>query len=88
MANISPDAAPPLDAPRAGGDVHCPLCEYNLRGLAEPRCGGLVLLVTAYRLASVFHHYLRFDHPIATVAAAHVVAGLLLAVALVRWWLL
>ena len=47
----------------------------------------LVPLVTAYRLASAFRHYLRFNRPAATVFAAHVVAGLLLAVALVRWWL-
>lgn len=21
-----------------GREIHCPLCEYNLRGLSEPRC--------------------------------------------------
>jgi hypothetical protein len=29
--------APPPDAP-PGDDVHCPLCDYDLRGLTEPRC--------------------------------------------------
>jgi hypothetical protein len=26
------------DTPGEGQDLHCPLCEYNLRGLTEPRC--------------------------------------------------
>ena len=30
------DSAPP--APAAGDDLRCPLCEYDLRGLVEPRC--------------------------------------------------
>ncbi len=29
-------AAPDWSA--TGSDVHCPMCEYNLRGLSEPRC--------------------------------------------------
>jgi hypothetical protein len=31
------DPEPPLGAP-SDRDVHCPLCDYNLRGLTEPRC--------------------------------------------------
>jgi hypothetical protein len=41
-ATASPAAPAALDAfdgPAAeGGDVACPLCRYNLRGLSEPRC--------------------------------------------------
>src|SRR5689334_19280249 len=34
--SLNPDAAPDWDAiPEEGG---CPLCEYILRGLSEPRC--------------------------------------------------
>src|SRR5688572_3879237 len=32
-----PSTSPP-DWSRIGRDVICPLCEYNLRGLTEPRC--------------------------------------------------
>lgn len=34
------DSAPasPVEPARPGDDVRCPLCEYDLRGLAEPRC--------------------------------------------------
>ncbi len=34
---LSPVETVPIDMP-ANEDVLCPLCEYNLRGLAEPRC--------------------------------------------------
>lgn len=66
MANISPDAAPPLDAPRAGGDVHCPLCEYNLRGLAEPccpECGYRFEWIDLTDPARRRHPYLFEHHP-------------------------
>ncbi len=34
-----PDAAAPApDWATQHEDIHCPLCEYNLRGLTEPRC--------------------------------------------------
>jgi len=33
---LAPDSAPDWTA--VTGDVVCPLCEYNLRGLTEPRC--------------------------------------------------
>jgi hypothetical protein len=29
---------PPLASPDATGDVPCPMCDYNLRGLTDPRC--------------------------------------------------
>jgi hypothetical protein len=32
------EEAPPPDWDVASGDVRCPLCEYDLRGLVEPRC--------------------------------------------------
>lgn len=35
--------------------------------------GLALLLVASYRLASAFRHYLRFDHPIATVLCAQVI---------------
>src|SRR3954452_18142580 len=45
MSDPTPAAtvpAPPTDAPpdwvTTAGDFPCPLCDYNLRGLAEPRC--------------------------------------------------
>src|SRR4029077_3438761 len=27
-----------VEIPAVEQDLHCPLCDYNLRGLAEPRC--------------------------------------------------
>jgi hypothetical protein len=34
-----PQPAPPADAaPVSGEPVHCPLCDYDLRGQTEPRC--------------------------------------------------
>jgi hypothetical protein len=33
-----PDADPAPDWAAVPGDIVCPLCEYNLRGLTEPRC--------------------------------------------------
>ena len=49
--------------------------------------GCLFVILMSFRLAVAFRRYLRFDHPAATVIAAQAVAGLLLAVALVRRWL-
>ena len=47
-ADPAPPGAPPTAAPpthdgattadAAGEDLHCPLCDYNLRGISEPRC--------------------------------------------------
>jgi hypothetical protein len=38
--SATPAAATPPSSPPApqSEDVHCPMCEYNLRGLSEPRC--------------------------------------------------
>src|SRR4051794_31376393 len=36
MPEITPSASPDWDA--ITHDVLCPLCDYNLRGLGEPRC--------------------------------------------------
>ena len=36
----------------------------------------LAVLVSAYRLASAFRHYLKFDHPISTVLASQVIVAL------------
>jgi hypothetical protein len=49
--------------------------------------GVAVLLGTGYRLTSALRHYLRFDHPVATVACAYVIAGLAISIAHVRGWL-
>jgi len=35
-AETSPVSAPDWD--KIDEEIHCPLCEYNLRGLIEPRC--------------------------------------------------
>jgi len=49
--------------------------------------GGLVLVIlTAYRLTVALRHYLRFDHAVATVLAAHVIAAMLLVIAVARHW--
>jgi hypothetical protein len=40
----------------------------------------------AYRLTRAFRHYLRFDHPTATVVCAHVVAVLALILLVVEGW--
>src|SRR6266571_1071740 len=37
----APEAPTPPAAPdwqKQKDEIHCPLCEYNLRGLSEPRC--------------------------------------------------
>jgi len=38
MTNAQPAETSPPDWSRIDGDVVCPMCEYNLRGLTEPRC--------------------------------------------------
>jgi hypothetical protein len=51
--------------------------------------GVVAVCASAYRLTVAFRHYLRFDCPAATVAAAHVMAGLTLVLLLVlgrHWW--
>lgn len=60
----------PTEAPPAGSpdwatlheDVRCPLCDYDLRGLTEPRCPEC-----GYRFD------LQFDRPIATAASAQLI---------------
>ena len=48
---------------------------------------GLLLLPLAlYRLASAFRHYLRFDHPVATVLVAQAIAVLLVIVVALNWY--
>jgi len=42
------------------------------------------LLVGAYRLAAAFRHYLKFDHPVATVVASQVIVGLAAVVAAIQ----
>jgi hypothetical protein len=49
--------------------------------------GAAVLAWTGYRLTSALRHYLKFDHPAATVACAYAIAGLAVSVAHVRGWL-
>ena len=49
----------------------------------------IALFVAGYRLTRAFCHYLRFNHAVATVAAAHVAAALALLLILVEgrhWW--
>jgi hypothetical protein len=51
--------------------------------------GVVAVIIAGYRLTVALRRYLRFDHPAATVAAAHVVAGLALVLMLVlarHWW--
>lgn len=33
-----PEQAPVVDWEKVEGDIFCPLCDYNLRGLTDPRC--------------------------------------------------
>lgn len=37
-AAVEPPASPAPDWEHVDEEIHCPLCEYNLRGLIEPRC--------------------------------------------------
>jgi hypothetical protein len=60
------ETPPPPDEAAAGDDVRCPLCEYDLRGLTEPRCPEC-----GYRFAWAdlrdpsrrLHRYLFEHHP-------------------------
>src|SRR5262249_35041610 len=38
MALMTAPIRQPLDWSAIADDVHCPLCDYNLRGLTDPRC--------------------------------------------------
>jgi hypothetical protein len=65
-----PAAAPNADAAPGGGaaseEVHCPLCDYNLRGLAEPRCpecGYAFQWADLRDPAKRLHPYLFEHHP-------------------------
>jgi hypothetical protein len=46
-------------------DIHCPLCDYNLRGLAEPRCPECGHRTTweELRQRAALHPYLFEHHP-------------------------
>ena len=64
---------PPLFAPNSGPDwetlkkdLKCPLCDYNLRGLVEPRCPECGFQFTWQELFDAErdrHQYLFEDHP-------------------------
>jgi hypothetical protein len=43
------------------------------------------LAVAAYRLTAAFRHYLKFDHPAATVLASQVIVALLAVVVALQW---
>ena len=43
------------------------------------------LAAAAYRLTAAFRHYLKFDHPVATVLASQVIVALAAAVAALQW---
>lgn len=61
---LSNDAAPAWD--RITDDVRCPLCDYNLRGLPQPRCpecGGRFTWEELLARASAGHPYLFEGHP-------------------------
>ena len=69
----SPAAAEPANSPdwdAIGRDVSCPLCGYNLRGLAEPRCpecGYAFAWADVLREDRPRHPYLFESHPEANV---------------------
>lgn len=53
-------------SPAAEQDIHCPLCDYNLRGLAEarcPECGGQFSWDELRDPAKRLHPYLFEHHP-------------------------
>jgi len=45
----------------------------------------LMMALSAYRLRSAYRHYMGFDHPLATVLAAHLIAALLITLPFVGW---
>jgi hypothetical protein len=58
--------APAGSTPPSGGEVLCPLCGYNLRGLAEPRCpecGYRFVWADISDPARRLHRYLFEHHP-------------------------
>src|SRR5438105_1129104 len=74
MLNQSEDpAANPLnrdtstvESPTMQEEVTCPLCEYNLRGLSEPRCPGCGYKFTWDEITDKtrrLHPYLFEHHP-------------------------
>jgi hypothetical protein len=64
--NRAADRAAAAAAPPAGVDVLCPMCSYNLRGLAEPRCPECGYASTWAELTDARlrpHPYLFEHHP-------------------------
>ena len=66
MADEAPTATTPVDWDTISEEILCPLCDYNLRGLIQPRCPECGyrfewqgLLDPKYRL----HPYLFEHHP-------------------------
>ncbi len=45
----------------------------------------MVMALSGYRVCVAYRDYLRFDHPIATVLTAHIVAALIVAVPTIGW---
>src|SRR5687767_7734312 len=61
-----PGIAATLDAAAQGEDLLCPLCDYNLRGLIEPRCPECGYRFEWAQLRDQklqFHPYLFEHHP-------------------------
>lgn len=66
----SPDAIEPFPAPPDWAaiheEIHCPLCEYNLRGLSMPRCpecGYTFIWAELLEVDRRLHPYLFEHHP-------------------------
>src|SRR5687768_3906637 len=59
-------AAPPAAENAAEQDVPCPMCDYNLRGLIEPRCpecGYTFLWIDLLDPRRRLHSYVFEHHP-------------------------
>lgn len=67
-----PTAMPYSYRPDVVADVLCWMCVA-------------ALAAAAYRLTAAFRHYLKFDHPAATVLASQVIVALAAAVAALQW---
>src|SRR4029077_14776781 len=54
-----------VEIPAVEQDLHCPLCDYNLRGLSEPRCPecGHRSTWDELRNKDPKHPYLFEEHP-------------------------
>jgi hypothetical protein len=62
---VEPDPAPPNWA-AIQEEIHCPLCEYNLRGLIKPRClecGYAFIWAELLEIDRRLHPYLFEHHP-------------------------